>query len=142
MKDKVLVDTNILVYAYDISEPEKQAKAFLVLDGLASARRGVLSPQILAEFFVACTQKIAVPLNPETVYRSLQNYLNSWLIVDLTPQIVLEAARGKQAYRLPYWDAQIWATAKLNQIPLVYSEDFQDGMALEGVLFKNPFGGR
>lgn len=53
--------------------------------------------------------------------------------------IILEAARGVRAHRFSYWDAQIWATAKLNQIPVVLSEDFSDGQSTEGIRFTNPF---
>jgi predicted nucleic acid-binding protein len=53
--------------------------------------------------------------------------------------IVLEAARGVREHSLPYFDAQIWATARLNQVPIILSEDFASGTALEGVRFVNPF---
>ncbi len=138
MKDKILVDTNILVYAYDIADPEKQAKAFQVIDKLASGQKGVISAQILGEFFVTTTQKLKNPLDVATISQSIQNYVRSWLVLDITPQIILEAIRGRSTYPISYWDAQVWATAKLNQIPVVYSEDFQDGQMLEGVLFRNP----
>jgi predicted nucleic acid-binding protein len=55
--------------------------------------------------------------------------------------LVLEATRGVQDHLLPYWDAQIWATARLNQIPIVFSEDFNAGAVLGGVRFVNPFAG-
>lgn len=51
---------------------------------------------------------------------------------------MLEAARGFRQHRLSYYDAQIWATARLNQVPTVFTEDFQDGQRLEGVRFVNP----
>jgi predicted nucleic acid-binding protein len=51
----------------------------------------------------------------------------------------MEAARGVRDYLLAYYDAQIWAIARLNQIPIIFSEDFQDGQLLEGVRFINPF---
>jgi predicted nucleic acid-binding protein len=54
--------------------------------------------------------------------------------------IILEAVRGVRDHTLAYYDAQIWASARLNQIPVVFSEDFQDGLTLEGVRFINPFG--
>ena len=57
----------------------------------------------------------------------------------MTGAIVLEAIRGVHTYRMPYWDAQIWALAHLNQIPVVLSEDFGDGVSIEGVRFVNPF---
>ena len=56
----------------------------------------------------------------------------------MTPTIVLEAARGVIDHQLRFWDALIWATAKLNQIPVILSEDFRSGASLEGVRFVNP----
>lgn len=138
MKDRILVDTNILVYAYDSANPEKQVKAFQVIDKLAAGQKGVISAQILGEFFVTATQKLKNPLDPAIISRSIQNYIRSWIVLDITPQIILEAIRGRNTYQMSYWNAQVWATAKLNQIPVIYSEDFQDGQMLEGVLFRNP----
>jgi len=53
--------------------------------------------------------------------------------------IILEAARGVETYQLSFWDAQIWASARLNQIPIIFSEDFNVGASIEGVRFVNPF---
>lgn len=58
----------------------------------------------------------------------------------ITDLIVLEAARGVRDHATSFWDAQVWATAKLNQIPVVLSEDFASGSVIEGVRFENPFG--
>lgn len=69
----------------------------------------------------------------------MEQLANTFLVLDLTPQIVLEAARGVLQHQLAYWDAQIWASARLNQIPVVFSEDFNTGAVLEGVRFVNPF---
>lgn len=68
----------------------------------------------------------------------VQNYLLSWQVLDLTGPIVLEAACGVHTYQMAYWDAQIWASARLNQIPIVFSEDFNVGSVIEGVRFINP----
>lgn len=138
MSGRVFVDTNILVYAYDRSEPEKQRQALTVLDSLATARSGVINPQILAEFFVAVTRKIATPLSAPVAYERLVNYLQAWTVVDLTGMITLEAARGVRDYQFNFWDAQIWAAARLNQIPVIFSEDFNVGATIEGVRFVNP----
>ncbi len=139
---KVFVDTNILVYAYDRSELQKQQLALKVLDQLVKAGTGVLSTQVLAEFFVTVTspKKLAFPLSVADGYERLQNYLQAWEVVELTGMVVLEAARGVRDYQFSFWDAQIWATARLNQIPLVYSEDFNVGAVIEGVRFTNPLG--
>lgn len=75
---------------------------------------------------------------PEEAYRRLELYERAWNVVAITPPIVLEAARGAVAHQLNFWDALIWATAKLNQIPVILSEDFRSGASLEGVRFINP----
>ncbi|MEW5956137.1 MAG: PIN domain-containing protein [Chloroflexota bacterium] len=139
MGAKVFVDTNVLVYAYDRSEPEKQRQALATLDRLVTARAGVIGPQVMSEFFVAVTRKIAAPLSVAEAYQRLANYLQIWTITELTGLIVLEAARGVRDHQFSFWDAQIWATARLNQISIIFSEDFNAGAIVEGVRFVNPF---
>ena len=139
MSASVFVDTNVLVYAYDRSEPDKQRRALEVLNHLALTSAGAISTQVLAEFFVAVTREIPVPLSASEAYQRIENYLRSWVVLDVTSLIVLEAARGVGEYQFNFWDAQIWATARLNQIPVVFSEDFNVGQVTEGVQFVNPF---
>ena len=135
----VLVDTNILVYAHDSSDPQKQGRAIAVLDGLHSAGRGALSVQSLAEFFVAATRGAPPRLKPAAAARQVERLVASWPVLDLTPAIVLEAGRGVTERKLSYFDAQLWATARLNQIAAIFSEDFASGSTLDGVRFVNPF---
>ena len=135
----ILVDTNVLVYFYDQNSPEKQTRASLVLNQLREAGLGRLSTQNLAEFVNAAMRKLDPPLTALQAYEQVSFFAASWPVIDLTPQIVLEAARGVRDYGLAYYDAQIWATARLNQVPLIFSEDFSDGQILEGVRFVNPF---
>jgi predicted nucleic acid-binding protein len=139
MADKIMVDTNVLLYAYDQSEPVKQPQALAVLDRLVTLGLGALTPQVLAEFFVNATRKLDPPLTVMQACERIQNHLLSWEMVDLTGLTVLEAARGVRTYQMAYWDAQIWASARLGQIPLVLSEDFSVGPIIEGVRFVNPF---
>lgn len=139
MNGRILVDTNILVYAYDHSEPEKQGQALSILERLVTAKTGVISTQVLAEFFVTVTRKIQLPLSAAQAYERIGNYLRSWTVIEVNGWVVLEAVRGVRDYQFSYWDAQIWATAKLSQISVVYSEDFNVGAVIEGVQFINPF---
>ncbi len=139
MNDKVLVDTNILVYAYDRAEPHKQQQAIALLDQLVQHDMGALTTQILAEFFVTVTRKLAAPLSPADAYTRIEHFLQAWTIYETSGFVVLEAARGVRDHQLSYWDAQIWATARLYQLPVVLSEDFSSGLSLEGVRFVNPF---
>jgi predicted nucleic acid-binding protein len=134
-----LIDTNVLVYAYDPSDPFKQRRAIAVLEQVAKKVLGAVSAQILGEFFVAVTQKIRNPLTRLQAERSLTNYVRSWVVYDVTELVVLEAVRGVVRHQLAYWDSLIWATAKLNRVPNVLSEDFRHGALIEGVRFLNPF---
>jgi predicted nucleic acid-binding protein len=139
MSARVLVDTNVLVYAYDRSQPEKQQQALAVLDQLAQDDAGALTTQILAEFFVTVSRKLAAPLSVADAYTRIENLLLAWTVFETSALVVLEAARGVRDHQLSYWDAQIWATARLFQLPVVLSEDFATGSTLEGVRFVNPF---
>ncbi|HMQ31570.1 MAG TPA: PIN domain-containing protein [Chloroflexaceae bacterium] len=139
MTARVLVDTNVLVYAYDRSEPTKQQRALDVLDQLATSGAGAITTQVLAEFFVTVTRKLALPLPVAEAYTRVENYLRAWTVYDITGLVVLEAVRGVRDYQLSFWDAQIWAAARLNQLPVIVSEDFNVGATLEGVRIVNPF---
>jgi predicted nucleic acid-binding protein len=135
----VLVDTNVLVYAHDRGEHVKQQQAIQVLDQLYATGSGRLSVQCLAEFFSAATRGPNPKLTVPEAAQQTDQLARAWPVLDLTPMIVVEAVRGVRDHQLAYWDAQIWASARLNQIPVVFSEDFSDGVALEGVRFVNPF---
>lgn len=139
MRDRIFVDTNVLVYAYDRSEAAKQQRAVEVLDLLIASGKGVISTQVLSEFFNAVTRKIRMPLTIEDAMASVENHTRAWQVLDVTTFIILEAIRGVRDHQLPFWDAQIWATARLNQVPVVLSEDFASNRTLDGVLFVNPF---
>ena len=106
---------------------------------LGSSNLGVLSPQILSEFFVVVTRKIPHPLSIAQAERSISNYLRSWRVYDLTGLIALEAVLAVGKHGMNYWDALVWATARLYQIPVILSEDFTDRAFIQGVRFLNPF---
>lgn len=135
----VLVDTNVLYYAHDPTDHAKQDRAIRILDDFFRAGSGRLSVQCLAEFYVSTTRGRAPLLTHPEAARQVDRLYRSWSILPITSLIVLEAVRGAGDHRLPYWDAQIWATARLNQVPIVFSEAFQAGSVLEGVRFVNPF---
>ena len=134
-----LVDTNVLIYAYDTRDAAKRSRAIAIIRRLGTLRTGALSAQVLGEFFWNATRRLRQPLSEADAEQQLVLWVRSGTVFDITPPIVLEAVRGAQRYRLPYWDALIWATAKLNGVPTVLSEDFNDGALVEGVRFRNPF---
>ncbi len=139
MSGRALVDTNVLVDAYDRAEPVRQTQALEILNELVVSRVGVISAQVLVEFHNAVTRRIANPLTLDQAYERIKNLILAWPVLEITPLIVLEAARGAAQHQLRIWDAQIWATARLNQIPIILSEDFSDGAVIEGIRTVNPF---
>lgn len=138
MTPSYLLDTNLLVYCFDDREPEKKERALEILDRVGRRPSAALPAQSLGEFANVTLYKMEPPLPPEEVYEQLQLYKKVFPIYPLTPAVSLEAIRGVAEHSFRYFDAQIWATAKLNQIPVVLSEDFPVGATVEGVTFENP----
>ena len=135
----VLIDTNVFVYAYDRGEHTKQQQAIHVLESLQLSGTGWISVQSLSEFFSATTKGVSPILTIEQAKQQMEELARTWQVLNLTPRIVLEAARGVCDHQFSFWDAQIWATARLNQISIVLSEDLQSAEIVEGVRFVNPF---
>jgi len=134
-----LVDTNVLVYAYDQTDGTKRSQAAEVLRIDGRNGTGVLSTQVLSEFFVTVTRKIPTPLSHSDAAEKITRYIESWVVSYITTFVVSEAIRGVLAHQLPYYDSLIWATARLNQISNVLTEDGQHGRLIEGVRYLNPF---
>ncbi len=82
-------------------------------------------------------RKVFLPA--KTVYGLVEQFEQIYMVYPLTAAIILEAIRGVEEHKFSYYDAQIWAIAKLNQIPIVLSEDFNSASSIESVLFQNPF---
>jgi predicted nucleic acid-binding protein len=68
----------------------------------------------------------------------MRSHLSLWTVIDTTGSLVLDAAFGVRDHKMSFWDAQIWAAARGNRIPVVLSEDFSDGSVVGGVRFVNP----
>lgn len=136
--DQVLIDTNILIYAHQPSETIKYDRSVQLLETLAKSGSGRLSAQILGEFLSATTRGRRPILSINDALRQATLLADAFPPFDLTGLIVLEAGRGVREHRLSYFDAQIWASARLNQVPVILTEDFTNGRRLEGVQFLNP----
>lgn len=137
MAGDVLIDTNVLVYAYDRSEGRKRIQADTVLERVQA--NACLSTQILGEFFITVTRKIPTPLPVERAELSVSNYIQSWTVFPVTPSVTIEAIRGVRDHALPFFDSLVWAVAHLNQVPIILTEDGQHDRIIEGVRYQNPF---
>lgn len=138
MNTRYVLDTNVLVYGFDASEPEKQERALDVLDRVGAEPAAALPAQVLAEFANAVMNRIDEPLSPEETRERIERFERLFPIFPLTPAGVLEAVRGIRDHSFAYFDAQIWAVARLHQVPIILSEDFPVGATVEGVTFANP----
>mgnify|MGYP006291662517 CR=1 FL=1 len=134
-----LLDTNILVYGFDANEPRKQEQALEVIDRVGRKRTGTLSVQTLSEFANVALYRLEEPLPPDEVADQLELYSETFPILSLTTFVSIEAVRGVRDHSFSYFDAQIWAVARLNQVSVVLSEDFPSGATVEGVTFIDPF---
>lgn len=135
----LLIVTHVLVYAFDQNDTARQDRAVLVLQQRELHDIGRWSVQVLAESFSASTRRRHPPLMPAEALAHLDTLARAFSVLPLTPQVVLEAARGVRDHRLNYWEAQVWAMARLNQIPAALSDDSSGGTTLSGVRFANPF---
>ena len=134
---KTFVDTNVLIYAHDVDAGAKHQIAKTVLQDLWSERTGVLSMQVLQEFYVNVTRKIASPLPKESA-RLVVNSYAIWC-TETTPAEISAAFQIEDQSQIGFWDALIVSAAAKSGATLILSEDLSSGQRVAGVLIENPF---
>ncbi|OQW35482.1 MAG: hypothetical protein A4E19_01600 [Nitrospira sp. SG-bin1] len=138
MKERVFLDTNVLVYLFDADAPAKQQRAQALLSSQELRTQIILSTQVLQEFYVSVTRKLAVPLDLDTALKAVQD-LAAFPIVQVdTPLILLGIQRSSKA-KISFWDALIVEAALVAGTTLLYSEDFHDGAVFGKLRIANPF---
>lgn len=137
MSDRIFVDTNILVYAHDLSAQDRHAKASAVMESLWEAETGALSTQVLQEFYVTVTRKIRNPLKPDEAREIIRNYL-AWPVQINDPETTIRASEIEEKNSLSFWDALIVAAALRLQAQKIITEDLNHGRIIEGILIENP----
>ena len=137
-EDKFFIDTNILVYAYDVSSGGKHHIARNIVTDLWNSRAGALSIQVLQEFFVNVTKKIPKPLDIATARNIIRDFL-LWDMVDNDGELVLAAIDVQSKYIYSFWDSLIIAAAVKTGASILLTEDLKNGQSIEGVMIKNPF---
>jgi predicted nucleic acid-binding protein len=138
MKDKVFLDTNIIVYAHDRSSRDKHAAAREIMDYLWESRKGVISVQVLQEFFVCVTKKISKPLLIKNA-RVILEYLSTWNVIVNDKYITLKAIDLQEKYQFSFWDCLVIQAAIQGQARILLSEDLPDGQVVEDLKILNPF---
>ena len=138
MTDRVFVDTNVLIYAHDLDAGLKHNRAVSIVSDLWEKENGILSVQVLQEFYVNVTRKISRPLTPASARGVIQNYL-AWHVETNEPSTVLLASEIGERNLLSFWDALIVASASKAGADRILSEDLNHGQVIEGILIENPF---
>lgn len=134
------VDANVLVYAFDSSAGRKQQAAQRLLERLWESRTGCLSVQVLQEFFVTITKKVARPLPVEDATARLREFA-LWRVFAPTAVDVLGAIGLHAQAGIGFWDAMIVLAAAESGCDVLWTEDLNDGQLLRGVRIRDPFAG-
>ncbi len=134
-----LVDTNILGYCYDNTAPTKQERAIHIVDRIARSQTGLISTQVLSEFYNTLTRKLSPRMTATEAERACREMLAAFWVWPTGMSVIQGAWRGVRQHGFNYWDALIWAAAREAGATTVLTEDFTSGSAIEGVTFLNPF---
>jgi len=132
------VDTNVLVYAHDISAGPKHTRARDLLTELWTAGNGCLSVQVLQEFYVTVTQKVAKPLDSPSAAQVIVD-LSEWTVHRPSAQDVLDAIGLHRRYGIAFWDAMIVQSALMVGCRTLWSEDLNPGQSYDSLKVQNPF---
>jgi predicted nucleic acid-binding protein len=136
MNGRTFVDTNILIYAHDVDSKSKHETARNILRELWSERTGVLSMQVLQEFYVNVTRKIRSPLPKDSARLVVSSY-SIWCM-ETTPAELSVSFRIEDESRIGFWDALIVAAAAKSGATRLLSEDLNPGQ-IAGLRIENPF---
>lgn len=132
------VDTNVLIYAHDASEPAKQLVAREALARLWDTRTGILSTQVLQEFYAVATGRSSLPMRPAHA-REIVRLYSAWPVVTVDPVLILAATDLHEHRSISFWDALIVVAAQQAGADTILTEDLSDGDVIDGVRIVNPF---
>ena len=139
--DLFLIDTNILVYAYNQDDAEKRdACKALVEKCWNGTQKYAVSMQNLSEFYVIITQKIKPPVSTDVAKRIVQDIIDfsNWQVLEFNSKTLISAMKLNARHNIHYWDALICATMMENGITCVYTENVKDFSKIPGLTVVNP----
>ena len=136
--NRQFVDTNVLVYAHDVTAGDKRSQARALVEELWDSRDGCVSVQVLQEFFVTTTRKIPRPLGAPAAAQIIGD-LAHWHVHAPAAGDVVAAIEIRQRTGASFWDAMILRSAKELGCQTLHSEDLNPGQAYDGVQVRNPF---
>jgi predicted nucleic acid-binding protein len=139
MSGRFFLDTNIFAYTFDAKAVGKAKKAAQLIRRAADTGEGIISYQVVQEFFNLAFRRFAEPMNVAEAEQYLITVLRPLLAVHSSPAIYFRALRISEKYKMSWYDSLIVAAALEGQCERLYSEDFQHGMKIENLRIENPF---
>jgi len=138
MSDKAFFDTNVLVYAFDNSEPEKSAISKILIQDFGGNGNLVLSTQVLQEFYVTLT-KVGKAFLTQEEAGEIVNDFAEFPLIQVDKNIISRAMKRHQGRAFSFWDAMIVEAALQSGCAQLLSEDMQDGLVIGSLTICNPF---
>jgi predicted nucleic acid-binding protein len=133
---RAFLDTNVLVYADDLDAGDKRARARHVLEEAITTQSGVLSTQVLQEYFVVATRKLGV--DPAVARRKVELFA-TLDVVRVDVDRILGAIDLHRLHALSFWDALVVRCAAAAGCSRLLTEDLQHGLVIDGVRVEDPF---
>ena len=140
MSGRFFLDTNVFVYSFDAGSPKKAAQSARLIKSAIETRGGIVSYQVVQEFFNVALRRFAKPMSTADAEQYLSTTFRPLLSVHSSPALYGEALRIGAKFRLAWYDALIVASAIEGQCDVLYSEDFLDGQEFGSLVASNPFG--
>lgn len=141
MSAKYFIDTNIFIYCFDPSQPDKQSRAQKLVGEALLSGDGAISWQVVQEFINVATRKFSQPLTPEDARQYLLQVLNPLCRVYPSLEIYQSAVDISARTHFSFYDALILSGAISAGCEILYTEDLQSGRLIDGVKIQNPFSG-
>lgn len=132
------VDTNVLLYAHDRSAGSKRGQAIVLLERLADDGVGLLSTQVLMEFYVAATRKLPKRLEPSIAAAIVEDF-GTWPVFAPGISDILAGSKLARRHQIHFWDAMILQGAIVLGADVIWSEDLNAGQLYQGIPVRNPF---
>jgi predicted nucleic acid-binding protein len=139
MNGKFFLDTNVFVYLFDTTAPAKAKKAARLVRDAVDTGKGIVSYQVVQEFFNVALRRFAHPMSGAEAEQYLITVFRPLLAVHSSPALYVEALRVAGKHRFAWYDSIIVASALESRCDTLYSEDFQHGRQIEGLRMENPF---
>jgi predicted nucleic acid-binding protein len=136
MSVRSFFDSNVILYADDKHSRSKQRRSIDLIEEHRRAGTGVVSNQVLQEYFSVVTRKLGLPA---TAARKKVEFFSRFQVATTRPQDILAAIDLHRLHGISFWDAMIIRASQATGCPVIFSEDMQHGRDFEGTRIVNPF---